>query len=94
KLEEELEELRQELTAEEDSSDAVTDERGDLLFTLANLARHLGVDPEAALARANQKFRRRFAAMEGAFRDQGRSIGEATLEDLEAAWQQAKRLVG
>ncbi|TNF74424.1 MAG: nucleoside triphosphate pyrophosphohydrolase [Acidobacteria bacterium] len=94
KLEEELEELRQELAAEEDSSDAVTDELGDLLFTLANLARHLGVDPEAALARANQKFRRRFAAMEGAFRDQGRSIGEATLEALEAAWQQAKRLVG
>ena len=94
KLEEELEELRQELAAEDEDIEAVSDELGDLLFTLANLARHLGADPEAALARANQKFRRRFAAMEGAFRDQGRSIGEATLEELEAAWQQAKKLVG
>jgi len=94
KLEEELEELRAELAAEDDNIEAVSDELGDLLFTLANLARHLGVDPEASLAHANRKFRRRFGAMEGVFQDQGRSIGEATLEELEAAWQHAKRRVG
>jgi MazG family protein len=94
KLEEELEELRSELVAGDDNIEAVSDELGDLLFTLANLARHLGVDPEASLAHANRKFRRRFGAMEGIFQDQGRSIGKATLEELEAAWQQAKRLVG
>jgi MazG family protein len=94
KLDEELEEMRAELDAGDDNLEAVGDELGDLLFTLANLARHLGVDPEAALAGANRKFRRRFAAMEGAFRDQGRSIGEASLDELETAWQQAKKLVG
>jgi MazG family protein len=94
KLEEELEELRAELAVEDDNMEAVSDELGDLLFTLANLARHLGVDPEAALAHANRKFRRRFGAMEGVFQEQGQGIGEATLEELEAAWQQAKRSVG
>jgi ATP diphosphatase len=94
KLDEELEELRAELGAGENSREAISDELGDLLFTLANLARHLGVDPEAALAGANRKFRRRFSAMEGEFQDQGQSLGEAELAELEAAWQRAKGSVG
>lgn len=94
KLEEELEELRAELVGDDHDGEAVSDELGDLLFTLASLARHLGVDPEAALARANQKFLRRFTAMEEAFREEGRSLGAATLEELEAAWQQVKKSSG
>ncbi len=67
------------------------DELGDLLFTIVNLARHLKIDPEAALAGANTKFRRRFEAVETAFADRRHGVADATLEEMEAAWQQAKR---
>ena len=63
------------------------EEVGDLLFSVVNWARHLGVDPEAALRAANGKFERRFAAMEAA--DPG--FAERTLDQMEDAWQQAKR---
>ncbi len=67
------------------------DEIGDLLFAIVNLARHLGVDPEAAMAGANGKFRRRFEAVEAAFTDRRRGLAEATLQEMEEAWQEAKR---
>lgn len=73
------------------SPDAVEDEMGDLLFALANLARHLGVDPEAALRRTNAKFTRRFRAVEAALAAHGRPVGTAGLDEMEAAWQVAKR---
>ena len=96
KLDEELEELRQEIARRqeepgESSAERVREEVGDLLFTVANLARHLEIDPEGALARANLKFRRRFAAVEGALREAGRSVADATLDEMEAAWSAAKR---
>jgi len=92
KVEEEIDELRQQLraTADGDREAALREELGDLLFTLANLARHLGLDPEAALARANEKFRRRFALMEADLARQGRSLANSELEEMEAAWQRAK----
>lgn len=92
KLDEELEELRREV---EDGAEGARERRreevGDLLFTVANLARHLDVDPEAALARANLKFRRRFGAVERRLREAGRRLDEATLQELDAEWERVKR---
>lgn len=70
--------------------DKVEEEMGDLLFVLANLARHLGVEPEAALRRANGKFTRRFAAIEAALAADGRRPEDSTLEEMDALWNAAK----
>jgi len=96
KVDEELAELRAELSdAESPASDAEAKERrraelGDLLFAVANLARHLEIDPEAALAGANLKFRRRFAAVEAGLEARGRKLGEATLAEMDALWDEVK----
>jgi nucleoside triphosphate diphosphatase len=66
------------------------EEIGDLLFVVANLARHLKVDPEAALRAANAKFTRRFHHIETVLADRGVKMGNASLEDMEALWQDAK----
>jgi ATP diphosphatase len=65
-------------------------EVGDLLFAVVNLARHLGIDPEGALRGANLKFERRFAAIERALADRGRSPEQATLAEMDALWDEAK----
>ncbi len=70
---------------------AIQEEIGDLLFAVANLARHVDADPEACLTAANAKFERRFAGIEAALERQGREPREATLEELEELWQQVKR---
>lgn len=67
------------------------DEVGDLFFVLVNLARYLNVDPESALRRTNRKFRRRFGWLEEQLRAQGKTLEQATLEEMETLWQQAKR---
>jgi MazG family protein len=67
-------------------------EVGDLFFVLVNIARYLSVDPESALRKTNRKFRRRFGWMEERLREQGRTLEEATLEEMESLWQQAKTL--
>ncbi len=69
--------------------DKIEDEFGDLLFVIANLSRHLNVDPEAALRRANEKFSRRFRHIEQRLAEQGR-LGQASLEEMEALWVEAK----
>jgi ATP diphosphatase len=81
-----------ELTAEIDRADhqRMEEEYGDLLFVMANLARQLRLDPEAALRRANAKFDRRFRAIEQALRAQGRGPEQATLAEMDALWNQAK----
>jgi MazG family protein len=66
------------------------EELGDLLFVVANLARHLKVDPEAALRSANAKFTRRFRHIEAALAAKGSSPAQASLEEMEALWQDAK----
>jgi ATP diphosphatase len=66
------------------------DEVGDLLFTVLNLARYLGVDPESALRRTNRKFRRRFGHVERRLRGEGKELGEASLDEMEKHWQEAK----
>ena len=88
KVAEELAELRAEL----DTADPVRlrDEIGDVLFTVANLSRSLGLDPEACLREANAKFQRRFEHMERSIEAGGRSLTEATLDEMEAGWQAAK----
>lgn len=91
KLEEELGELREEIAAEERDRARVEDEVGDLLFAAVNVARQLGVDPETALKRSNRKFRRRFAHVERGLEGQGRSTKEATLDEMDALWDEAKR---
>ncbi|WP_323764274.1 nucleoside triphosphate pyrophosphohydrolase [Marinovum sp.] len=70
--------------------DAVEEEMGDLLFVMANLARHLDVEPEAALRRANAKFTRRFRSIEAALAASGRTAEESTLEEMDALWDAAK----
>jgi MazG family protein len=86
KLEEEASELKVELAAENVQPAAVTGELGDLLFTAANLARHLKVDPEFALRETNAKFRRRFSYME----ESEQRLEELSAESLEALWASAK----
>ncbi|ADZ70722.1 nucleoside triphosphate pyrophosphohydrolase [Polymorphum gilvum] len=90
KIREELDELEVEILADGDTTPAMEDELGDVLFAVANLARHLGIDPEAALRRTNGKFRSRFAAIEAAARDRGTTLEAMTLDEMEAAWQAAK----
>jgi ATP diphosphatase len=106
KLDEEVAELRAALAgrpaqeggagpeARHAAQDAVAEEVGDLLFTVANLARKLDVDPEAALAAANRKFRRRFAQIEAALAERGKTPAESTLEEMDALWEEAKRRAG
>ena len=89
KLREEAAELvdaRERLTKAE-----VTDEMGDLLFVMANLARHLGVDPEEALRGTNAKFVRRFEAIEDALARSGRTPQDSDLAEMDALWTAAKR---
>lgn len=68
----------------------VSEELGDLLFSVVNLIRWRGMDPEVVMADANVKFERRFAAMESILRSNGRELTESSLDEMEAAWQQAK----
>ena len=86
KIEEEVAEIKEEIAAGA-HPDRCEDEVGDLLFVVANLARHLGVDPEAAVRRSNAKFERRFRAMEAQFGD---DLAEADLRTMEKAWQDVK----
>lgn len=89
KMREELAELDEAVSLGD--SAAMRDEFGDLLFVMANMARHLKVDPEVALGGTNAKFRRRFARVEHLLRESGREPHEATLEEMDAFWDQAKR---
>ena len=70
--------------------DRIAEEMGDLLFVMANLARHLKVDPEVALRGANAKFSRRFAFIEAELARQGRSCDDSDLEEMDALWDRAK----
>ena len=86
KLAEEISELRR-----ADSQERKAQEFGDLLFTLANVARRLGIDSEAALREANQRFYRRFTCMEEVCRQRGLNFGELSFADQNALWEEAKK---
>jgi ATP diphosphatase len=88
KLDEEIAEVRAELPGADPAR--LADEVGDLLFVVVNLARKLNLDPEACLRGANRKFARRFGGVEAALAAQGRTPTEASLAEMEAAWQAVK----
>ena len=91
KMQEELDELKEAVQSPpSDKQDHVAEEMGDFLFASANLARHLRVDPEEALRRANRKFQRRFKAMEAEVVETGKTVHTASLTELEDAWGAAK----
>lgn len=89
KFEEEIAELRAELPGAD--PERLKDEVGDLLFVMANLARKLGLDPETCLRHANDKFTRRFNAMEQDIEAKGESLSAMTADAMEVAWQDVKR---
>jgi len=88
KLEEEIGELHEAIESGDESK--VHDEVGDLLFTLANIARKLNVNAEEALQSTNRKFTRRFESMERSVRDEGQNLDQLTLEQIDALWDAAK----
>jgi MazG family protein len=95
KLEEEVGELRAAIQTHASSNDEadhtrVREELGDLLFAATNIARHLKVEPEAALKLTNRKFRHRFGYIEKKLAERGQTFDASTLDELEALWQEAK----
>lgn len=90
KIHEELDEVMAEVQASTPNQDAIEDEVGDLLFAVVNMARHLKVDPESALRRANRKFEQRFRRVEQRLADQKLSLSDANLMQMEDAWQWVK----
>jgi MazG family protein len=90
KAEEEIAELKSAVADMSGSKTRVAEEFGDLLFVMANIARHLKVDPEAALREANAKFVRRFGSIETALAKDGRKPEDATLDEMDRLWDEAK----
>ncbi len=94
KLHEEIEELRAAITeqsaSEDDMKARISEEIGDMLFAVVNIARRLNVEPESALKLTNRKFRRRFRHIEQKLAEQGQKPEQATLDEMEALWQEAK----
>jgi len=91
KIDEEARELRQAVAEQGAASAEAEEELGDLLFAVANLARKMGIEPEAALRVANDKFQRRFDDVERQVTEAGQRLRDLTLEQLEDRWQQAKK---
>ena len=89
KVREEMREIEVEICGK--NQDGIEAEFGDLFFAMINACRLYGVDPEAALERTNKKFMRRFSVIEEAAEKSGKTLREMTLEEMEAAWQQAKK---
>jgi MazG family protein len=88
KIREEVEELAGAFRSE--TRERAEEEMGDLLFSIANLSRKLGVEPESALRKANEKFAARFAAVESFLDERGRTVHEASLDEMETAWEVVK----
>lgn len=89
KVKEEIEELNIEV---QNKSNKVEEEFGDVLFSLINYARFIGVNPEDALERTNKKFIKRFQYLEQASRNDGKRMGEMSLEEMDKYWEQAKQI--
>jgi len=88
KIAEETDELKQAIG--EGKEDDISEEIGDLLFAVVNLARHLDVEPETALKKTNRKFRSRFKYIEEELKRAGRSLEDSSLEEMDTLWEQAK----
>jgi nucleoside triphosphate diphosphatase len=92
KMKEEIEELERE--TRHGKRETIEDEVGDLFFAAVNLSRKLGIDPSAALERANAKFTRRFAAVERLAGQRGLELGRASLAELDRLWEETKTAEG
>ena len=91
KIQEEVDELREVVDAEQPMDrNRAEEEMGDLLFSIANLSRKLGIEPETALRKANEKFTGRFTTMEHAITASGRTMSAMSLDELEGEWEHAK----
>ncbi|MFT2090121.1 nucleoside triphosphate pyrophosphohydrolase [Paraglaciecola sp. 2405UD69-4] len=90
KVREEIQEVIDEVAVANPNQQAVEEEVGDLLFSVVNLARHLNVNAESALIKANHKFEQRFRQVEQLLKAQGSCVADADLENMEAAWQRVK----
>lgn len=88
KLNEETDELKKAIS--EDDKDSISEEIGDLLFVLVNLARKLDVEPETALKKTNRKFRKRFSYIESRLKAQNKGFEDSGLEEMDALWNEAK----
>lgn len=93
KVEEEMQEFKQEFNADDEKEidrEKAAAEFGDLLFSLINYARFIDINPEEALERTNLKFIKRFQYLENAAREQGKSLGDMTLNEMDVYWNEAK----
>lgn len=90
KIDEELAEVREEIDHPEPDASRLKSEIGDLMFTVVNLSRVMGIDPEAALRHTNRKFERRFRYMEQRLAEQGKTTSDVGLDEMEALWCEAK----
>ena len=89
-MKEELSEFSQEVA--QGDKDAMEAEFGDVLFSMINYARFLGIDPESALERTNKKFIKRFKYLESEAKSQGTTLKDMTLDEMDRYWQEAKKL--
>jgi len=95
KLQEEIGELREAISEPEESRQSrLEDEIGDLLFVIVNIARVLKIDSESALKRANRKFKKRFQHMEASLAREGKNLDAASMQEMQALWERAKRETG
>ena len=90
KIQEEVDELREVIESPALDRERAEEEMGDLLFTIAHLSRQLGIEPETALRKANNKFTKRFESMESAVAASGRKMSDMSLDELESEWQRVK----
>jgi MazG family protein len=90
KIQEEVDELREVIESPALDRERAEEEMGDLLFTIAHLSRQLGIEPETALRKANDKFTKRFESMESAIAASGRKMSDMALDELESEWQRVK----
>ena len=88
KLDEETKELKQAIS--ENNAENISEEIGDLLFVIVNLARKLGIEPENALKKTNRKFRQRFGFIEKQLKEQNKKIEDSNLEEMDVLWNEAK----
>jgi len=88
KVKEEISELEDAIRARKE--DEILHEIGDIFFSMANVSRHLGVNPEVALKHANKKFIRRFGFIEKRLKERGKELGHVTLEEMDEIWEEAK----
>ncbi|TQE69830.1 nucleoside triphosphate pyrophosphohydrolase [Leptospira noguchii] len=92
KVREEMEEFLTELNRPKDNQIRIEEEFGDLLFSLVNFGRHLGISSESALTKANVKFKKRFQYIEKALQERGKSLNTSDLKEMDRLWNEAKEL--